>query len=398
MVMRDAAPGAPECRPPAILVVDDDEGVRDALTLMLEDDYEITVAADGLTALELIRTTPLNLVLLDVVLPTLDGLEVLERIKEIKPDLPVIVVTGLGLADPAATAMKMGAFDYVTKPLEEDALLSLIRSALETGRLATPATPPKPPAPKPNALGSILLIGRDVPVLASLRLLLEPRHATIVRRTASEVAQYLVHGVPMLVLLDDSTDRYDLIGIVKRFRFAFRDCGLIIGCTVPWDAGLLKEVDHLHPDAIVPKPYDVNGLLHWMRVVLARRRVPIAAGRPLSLYIKKAIDHVCHHYRTTTLETAANASGVSSSYLSRLFPAEFGMSFWGYVTAVRVEAAKALLAETTHKLEHIANLVGFSDAAHLSRVFERHTSQSPGGYRRSMLGIAPRMRGRKVAG
>jgi len=116
---------------PVILVVDDDAGVRESFRLILEDHYDVVDVPDGMSALDLIRTSQVDLVLLDIRLPGMDGIEVLERIKAIDEGVEVILVTAVKTVRTAVAAMKLGAFDYVTKPFEEDELLSLSRRALE---------------------------------------------------------------------------------------------------------------------------------------------------------------------------------------------------------------------------------------------------------------------------
>jgi two-component system response regulator AtoC len=114
-----------------ILVVDDDPGLRESFRLILEEQYEVVDAPDGPTALGILRSNQVDLVLLDIRLPDMDGIEVLERIKAIDEGVEVILVTAVKTVRTAVAAMKLGAFDYLTKPFEEDELLSLIRRALE---------------------------------------------------------------------------------------------------------------------------------------------------------------------------------------------------------------------------------------------------------------------------
>ena len=125
---------------PVILVVDDDPGVRDAFRLILEDHYEVLDAPDGPQALEVLRAAQVDLVLLDIRLPEMDGIEVLERIKAIDEGLEVILVTAVKTVRTAVAAMKLGAFDYLTKPFEEDELLALCNRALEKRSLEREVT------------------------------------------------------------------------------------------------------------------------------------------------------------------------------------------------------------------------------------------------------------------
>jgi DNA-binding NtrC family response regulator len=116
---------------PVILVVDDDPGLRDAFRVILEDQYEVLEAPDGLPALDIIRNNQVDLVLLDIRLPAMDGIDVLGRIKAIDEQVEVILVTAVKTVRTAVSAMKLGAFDYLTKPFDEEELLTLIRRALE---------------------------------------------------------------------------------------------------------------------------------------------------------------------------------------------------------------------------------------------------------------------------
>jgi DNA-binding NtrC family response regulator len=116
---------------PVVLVVDDDPGLRDSFRLILEDDHEVLEAADGAQAVETVRTTQVDLVLLDIRLPDIDGIAVLGEIKALDEHVEVILVTAVQTVRTAVAAMKLGAFDYVTKPFEEDEILPLVRRALE---------------------------------------------------------------------------------------------------------------------------------------------------------------------------------------------------------------------------------------------------------------------------
>src|SRR2546422_5564997 len=126
-------PLAESARPlrPTILVVDDDAGVRESFRLILDDEYEVVDVMTGRQALEVVRTAQIDVVLLDIRLPEMDGIEVLERIKQIDEQVEVILVTAVKTVKTAVAAMKLGAFDYITKPFEEDELLATIRRALQ---------------------------------------------------------------------------------------------------------------------------------------------------------------------------------------------------------------------------------------------------------------------------
>jgi len=126
-------PIAESARPlrPTILVVDDDAGLRESFRLILDDEYEVVDVPGGQQALEVIRSAQVDAVLLDIRLPEMDGIEVLERIKQTDEQVEVILVTAVKTVKTAVAAMKLGAFDYVTKPFDEEELLATIRRALQ---------------------------------------------------------------------------------------------------------------------------------------------------------------------------------------------------------------------------------------------------------------------------
>jgi len=117
---------------PRILVVDDEEHIRKILTIMLaKQGYHTETAADGLEALERLEQAPFDLVITDLRMPRLDGLDLLRRIKEHDSDLTVIIVTAFSSVETAVEAMRHGAYDYVSKPFREDVLLLTLEKALE---------------------------------------------------------------------------------------------------------------------------------------------------------------------------------------------------------------------------------------------------------------------------
>ena len=124
-------PDGPRGLRPVILVVDDEPGLRESFHLILDDDFEVIDVPDGAAALDVVRSSQVDLVLLDIRLPGMDGIEVLERIKAIDEGVEVVLVTAVRTVRTAVAAMKLGAFDYLTKPFEEEELLSLVRRALE---------------------------------------------------------------------------------------------------------------------------------------------------------------------------------------------------------------------------------------------------------------------------
>jgi signal transduction histidine kinase len=121
---------------PRILVIDDEQGLRDMLSYGLtERDYEVVTAENGRLALEKARQEPFDLALCDIMMPGMRGVDVLRELKLLHPSLEVVMATGYATVETAVESMKLGAYDYITKPYELDHLCQTLSRALETRRL-----------------------------------------------------------------------------------------------------------------------------------------------------------------------------------------------------------------------------------------------------------------------
>jgi len=110
-----------------ILVIDDEEIVRESLASWLEEDgYELDTAPDGATALAKLKARTYAVLLVDLKMPGMDGLEVLAKAREIQPEVPVIIMTAYATVDTAVQAMKQGAYDYLVKPFELEELSLMV--------------------------------------------------------------------------------------------------------------------------------------------------------------------------------------------------------------------------------------------------------------------------------
>lgn len=123
---------------PKILVIEDEAAIRRVLVKILSEEnktYEIAEAEDGLSGIEMIKKEDYDLVLCDIKMPKMDGVEVLEHTKKIKPETPVVMISGHGDLDTAVNTMRLGAFDYISKPPDLNRLLNTVRNALDRKEL-----------------------------------------------------------------------------------------------------------------------------------------------------------------------------------------------------------------------------------------------------------------------
>lgn len=114
-----------------VLIVDDETGPRESLKLILKPYYNVHVAERGGQAIEILNRVPVDLVTVDLKMPGLTGINVLEKVKQHDPDIEAIIITGYGSLDTAIEGLRLGAFDYIAKPFDVNHVLALVRRGLE---------------------------------------------------------------------------------------------------------------------------------------------------------------------------------------------------------------------------------------------------------------------------
>ena len=123
-----------------ILIIEDEAAIRRVLKKIISEEnknYEVVEVENGVQGFEMIRAENFDLVLCDIKMPEMDGVEVLQKSMEIKPDLPFIMISGHGDLETAVNSMRLGAFDYISKPPDLNRLLTSVRNALDTKQLVT---------------------------------------------------------------------------------------------------------------------------------------------------------------------------------------------------------------------------------------------------------------------
>ncbi|MDO9262262.1 MAG: sigma-54 dependent transcriptional regulator [Flavobacteriaceae bacterium] len=121
-----------------ILIIEDEQSIRRVLKKIISEEnktYEVDEAEDGLEGLEMIQNTEYDLILCDIKMSKIDGVEVLEKVRKLKPEIPVIMISGHGDIETAVKTMRLGAFDYISKPPDLNRLLNTVRNALDLKEL-----------------------------------------------------------------------------------------------------------------------------------------------------------------------------------------------------------------------------------------------------------------------
>lgn len=114
-----------------VLVVDDEKSTRESLKMIFKDSYEVVTVESGHKAISVVSREDPQVVILDIFMPGIDGLETLKRLREIDPDIPIIMITATQMVNTAVKAMKLGAFDYVVKPFDVEEIVLIVNKAIE---------------------------------------------------------------------------------------------------------------------------------------------------------------------------------------------------------------------------------------------------------------------------
>jgi DNA-binding NtrC family response regulator len=166
-----------------ILVVDDERGAREALQVILEDDYEVTTAVGGKEAIANCETFDYDLVFLDVTMPELDGIATLKKLRAMDQPMDVVMISASDKADKAVESIKLGAYDYITKPFEPDDILSAVDRVLEKQTLQREVRYLR--SEIAHRYGELEIVTRDSKVLDILQL---------VNKVASATSSVLISG------------------------------------------------------------------------------------------------------------------------------------------------------------------------------------------------------------
>jgi CheY-like chemotaxis protein/AraC-like DNA-binding protein len=373
---------------PVVLVVDDDDGVREALHLVIDAEFEVVIATHGRAALGAVRAQRVDLVLLDILMPDVDGLEILQEIKALNPDLPVIMMTAVKTVRTTVAAMKLGAADYLTKPFQEEELLAAIRRAIGE-RVARPAAEREPsPREGPSARAHrLLLVGGDPGWRATLAV-------TLARAVSVETTGTLVDGLnatlrfrPTCVVLNVGRSPGEAGRFLGALNAQLPACPVFVVSEDPY-LGAEPVWENLNIRGVLRPPVSSGDLVSRIGAVLPPGSSLTGPWPQLGESVTRAIDYMGRHFdEDLTVDAIAEVIEISPSHLAHVFRAETGLSVRDYLTRVRVTVVQDLLASTDEKLESVAARVGFSDTSHLAHVFQRITGRPPSAYRRGYSAV-----------
>ena len=342
-----------------------------ALRLVLDEHHDVLEASDGSAALALLEGERVDVMLLDLLLPKADGFQVLQRVRTLPRRVPVIVISGINTSWTAATAMRLGAVDYITKPFDDVQVLTAIAESLDPrqGGEALRASAPREPR--------ILFVGVPVGVRAMLGIILKGHCVVEAATDVSAAVARLSVMTPAAIVVQISEEIQRVHPEpVSRLHRAFPH-GLIIAL-VAGDDTLTAAARRTAPLALLRQPVSIAALLHEIEA-----SVPHPSGRlsEFSDVTRRTLDYLADQYADATVERVGQTLGMAPYYLSARFRHELGSPLKTYLQTLRIEIAKMLLVETTDSIAAVAAQVGLHDASHLSRIFVAQVGCRPGVYR-----------------
>lgn len=337
---------------PTVLAVDDDDGVREALACSLEGPFHILAARDGKTALEMFASERVDVVLLDLLLGGMHGHEVLTAVRRLDPAAIVVIISAVGDIPTVVRSMRLGAWDYIRKPWDEDVLISTVQTA----------------ALERQAASGVLLITERIADLVPLQIALESK----VRVAAMNFKAAGISKFAANVVVVDAEPEYRF-GDVRGIRLHFPNAAFVVLCAANSNMADLADIG---PSAIFTKPP------HFPDVLRSVQQFAHISGRPLPPTIVTAVELMSRRYREkVTVSQIAAEVGLSERRFTHIFREATGLSVNDYFSRFRVAVARRLLIESREKLDSIADLAGFSDTSNFSRVFTEIAGVRPGRFR-----------------
>jgi len=379
-------PDTPAHERPVVLIVDDDAGIRDALRFALDEQYTVLDAPHGRSGIGIVRTARVDLVLLDILMPEVDGLEILQELKALDPDLPVIMMTAVKTVRTTVAAMKLGAADYVTKPFQEDELLASIRQALaqQARRLGPPVERDRAERDARPRTHRLLFVGGDPGWRATLAVVLSPATSVETSPTLVDGLNRMLRFRPTCVVLNVKRSTVEAGRFLGALNAQLPACPVLVVCDDVY-LGAPPVWETLNIRGVLRPPVRFEDLLSRIGDVLPPGDSLSGPWPRLGESVGRTIAHLSRHFdEDLTVDSIAEITDISASHLAHLFRSEIGMSVRDYLTRVRVAIAQDLLAHTDEKLESIAARLGFADTSHLAHVFQRIIGRPPSAYRRTV--------------
>jgi len=366
----------PGTRRPVVLTVDDNRALHEVYALAFERDYEHVRAYDGEEALEIVGGKTVDVMVLDLRMPGLQGMEVLEQAFRLKRSLIVVVSSVIDTSQTALRAIRLGAADYFVKPTEPEVMELVVRQLLAARGDRTIAIP------QPALVARrVLVVGWDPGLRAALMVALQPRCRVDVAARISKAVEMLGTMTPDLVIVDLRSAALERVLGLQSLQTMFPEGPMIVLGSPDRIGPLLRPVSG-PPAVLIPEPVDFARLFQEIAT-----RLPAdphsAAVKPLGAASSGAVERAVARYADHTVRVAhlSVGTGLSADHFAHVFRDEMGLPPMDYLVRVRVQAAIFVLRETRDKVSTVARRFGFYDGPHLALTLRRRGLGRPQDFR-----------------
>ncbi len=356
-----------------MVIADDEWLIRESLRCGINWEEKgidvVGMAADGLEALELVKKAMPHILLTDIRMPGIDGIELIQQAKELAPRLKTIIISGFGEFEYAQSALKIGANDYILKPIVEDELIQIVERLLldvkkeESEQLT-------------HYLFKVIQGEIKYDHTKFEQLLAKGEYAFICWKSEQAVQIPVIDGVhPLLAQSCEGIIFVEEANIKKTYfnqlHELFTERGIVGGCSSI--SSHPEDFHHLYKQALTIKSQHT----------LSEIKGGLYTEHASPINVEEVIQYIKDNYREAiSLQDLANSYYISDSYFSRIFKQHTGKNFIEYVTDFRITKAKDLLVYSSLKTNEVSTSVGYLDQRYFSQIFKRHTGMTPSSYKK----------------
>lgn len=330
----------------------------------------VGAAADGYEAIALIKMEAPHLLVTDIRMPGLDGLELIGAAKDMNPNLKSIIISGFGEFEYAQKALKIGADDYLLKPIVDEDLMDTVNRLVCQVKIEEQEKQEK-------VDGYLLKVIRGE-LKANKQLFeqygLNGQYGVICWDSEQEDSlQIQESGIKNLtegILFVEEAQQKQLF--FQQLDGVFSDNEIIGGCST--FSNNCDDLPNLYKQALMVKEQHKYGQVHGC-LFYENSQSPIN--------MDEVFNYIAEHYQESiTLQSLATKFFISDSYFSRVFKQHTGKNFIEYLTEHRMEIAKDLLEYSTMKTSEVSMAIGYTDQRYFSQLFKKHIGMTPSLYRK----------------
>jgi YesN/AraC family two-component response regulator len=341
-----------------ILIVEDEELEREALKIIIKNsglkEVEVVGETDsGLDALELHKKLKPHLILMDINIYGINGLETVERIKKVDPNIAVVIMTAYDEFDFAHKAIKNQVHDYILKPARPKKIIEVITKQMSI----------------------------EVKESTSIKSMLNEMKTSIYKVDYKNT-KYMLKGMVQYIFNEYSGDNENITKSLRQIAEVFLKIALDLGIYNKKNIEICRE-RHMINIALIHEEYEANkSLMKFLDLIfdeLTRSKGNLNHNDMdrIQDYIEKNINN------NITLEEVAEYASISPFYLSRLFKRKVGINFSTYIVNNKMEIAKELLKNTHIPIVNIALELSYKEPNYFSKVFKKKVGVTPTEYRNS---------------